>query len=116
MQRSGIQPKQELQESFMGVSHHFDKNRNEVIIRVTDRFDFSCQKEFRTAYQNYPKGGRYIIDLSQVDYMDSSALGMLLMLREHASSSKENLVLRSVNPTLMKILTIANFGRMFTFD
>ncbi|HRH82429.1 MAG TPA: STAS domain-containing protein [Thiobacillaceae bacterium] len=57
-------------------------------IRVRGRFVFSCQSAFRAACDKAlarAETRAIHIDLSQVEYLDSSALGMLLLLKEKAT-------------------------------
>ena len=55
-----------------------------VTIRVTGRFDFSAHADFQRAYTEFPRGEKhYVIDMKGADYMDSSAMGMLLQLRDY---------------------------------
>ena len=65
-------------------------NGKTINISISGRFDFSNHKEFREAYRNTPAGSanEFVLDMSETDYVDSSALGMLLLLREHAGSEK----------------------------
>lgn len=89
---------------------------NEVTISVRGRFDFNLHREFRQAYEQAGKGVvglHYIIDLSGTDYMDSSALGMLLLLRDHAGGDSAKISLVKCPPTIRGILEIANFSKMF---
>jgi anti-anti-sigma factor len=51
-----------------------------------------------------------------VAYLDSSALGMLLMVRERAQAANKEISLSQANPTVMKILDIANFSKLFTIS
>jgi len=83
-----------------------------VIISMTSRFDFSVHKEFRESYRSRTDSC-FEVDLSHTEYMDSSALGMLLLLREHAGGDKADIIVRNPNPTVWKILRIANFDRLF---
>ncbi|HNA03091.1 MAG TPA: STAS domain-containing protein [Rhodocyclaceae bacterium] len=53
------------------------------------------------------------IEMSRVAYLDSSALGMLLMLRDKARSTNRSVVLSGVNDAVRKVLDIANFGKLF---
>jgi anti-anti-sigma factor len=87
-----------------------------VTIFIAGRFDFSLHREFADAYQPYPKGvKRYVVDLSGVDYMDSSAMGMLLQLRDHSlKGDKEAIVLANPSDGVADILRIANFEKLFT--
>lgn len=83
------------------------------------RFDFNTQKEFRTAYTPLLQEAsvRSIrIDFSKVDYLDSSALGMLMLVRERAQAVGKEVELSKPNETVRKILVIANFGKLFRMD
>jgi anti-anti-sigma factor len=86
----------------------------EVTIHVSGRFDFSLHQSFMDAYQKYPKGEKkFVVDLAGTEYMDSSAMGMLLQLREHAAKDEGNISLINPNETVRKILEIANFSKLF---
>jgi ABC-type transporter Mla MlaB component len=54
-----------------------------VTITISGRFDFDLHQEFRQAFEHAEdEEASYVIDLAQAEYMDSSALGMLLLLRD----------------------------------
>ena len=93
-------------------------NGNTVNITISGRFDFSCHKEFRDAYRNTPagSGNEYVIDMSGTEYVDSSALGMLLLLREHAGSDQSNVSLNGCSPDVKDILIVSNFDKLFQID
>ena len=88
-----------------------------VTIDISGRFDFSMHQEFRGVYEQ-DQGGttQYIVNLRQAEYMDSSALGMLLLLREHAGGDQANIQIVHCQPEVKKILTIANFHHLFYLD
>jgi anti-anti-sigma factor len=48
-----------------------------------------------------------------VDYLDSSALGMLLMLRDKAKGAAREVVLTKCTGAVKQVLDIANFGKLF---
>ena len=84
-----------------------------VTIHVTGRFDFAAHQEFINAYKNLPKGEkRFVVDLSGAEYMDSSAMGMLLQLREHSNKNRP-VELVNGNEGIREILRIANFDKLF---
>lgn len=86
---------------------------NKVTIHVKGRFDFAAHQEFLGAYKSLPKGEKhFVVDLSGTDYMDSSAMGMLLQLREHGDKSKP-IELVNGNDGIREILRIANFDKLF---
>jgi anti-anti-sigma factor len=89
---------------------------NETTITINGRFDFSLHKQFRDAYRDQASGMSYVVDMSGTDYMDSSALGMLLLLREHAGGDAAKISITGTKPDIRKILTISNFDKLFTIS
>jgi len=83
---------------------------------LSGRFDFHSHREFRSAYEKLLEtdGVREVeIDFGGVDYLDSSALGMLLLLREKAESTGKTVSLSGLKGTVKQVLDIANFGKLF---
>lgn len=86
-------------------------------IKIIGRFDFSSQRDFRNAYQNQQQSvSEYIVDLSQTEYIDSSALGMLLLLKEHVESKNGHSKLFQPAPEIRKILNMSNFDQLFSIS
>ncbi len=86
-------------------------------IEMNGRFDFNLHRAFKDAYDPVLSHGKVLsleIDLSKVEYLDSSALGMLLLLRERAQTAGVTVVLCKPSSTVMQILEIANFNKLFT--
>lgn len=100
----------------MSISSFLSEDSSSVIIKVAGRFDFSTHQDFVQTYKGYPKGEkRFVVDLAGAEYMDSSAMGMLLQLREY-NRQGENVVLANGNEAVKDVLRIANFGKLFTID
>ena len=55
----------------------------------------------------------YEINLSGTDYLDSSALGMLLLLRQHAGGDTSKINITKASEDVRKVLDVANFGKLF---
>ena len=93
-------------------------NGNTVNIVISGRFDFSVHKEFRDSYSGTQSGSatEFIIDMSQTEYVDSSALGMLLLLREHAGSDQANVTIKDCQSDVKDILIVSNFDKLFTIS
>lgn len=86
-----------------------------LIIKIEGRFDFSTHQAFRDAYeQGGEKFDSYVVDLSEATYLDSSALGMLLLLRDYAGGDNASIAIENCNKDVRKILTISNFEQLFT--
>lgn len=87
-----------------------------VILKLDGRFDFNVSREFQNSYDSiFKQGGVEFIDLdlSGVNYLDSSALGMLLLLRESAEPYEIKLALVNSRGPVRQILEVANFHKLF---
>lgn len=82
-------------------------------VRIFGRFDFRCVKEFQAGL--VPTHARWVVDMKEVDYVDSAALGMLLLLRDHAGDGRR-VTLRSAQGQPREVLMMAKFDRMFQFE
>lgn len=98
----------------MGINMTVSDDGSKVTISVAGKFDFQLYDEFRASYADTAGHGiDYVVDLSDTDYLDSSALGMLLLLREHAGGEASNIEITQASPEVRKILDVANFGKLF---
>ncbi|MEX1058083.1 MAG: STAS domain-containing protein [Natronospirillum sp.] len=98
----------------MTVSAEVSTTGSELVIKINGRFDFSAHQAFREAYEGAPSDVQtYRIDMTEATYLDSSALGMLLLLRDHAGGDSADILIINCNPDVKKILTISNFGQLF---
>ncbi|MBD8123479.1 STAS domain-containing protein [Pseudomonas lutea] len=97
----------------MSVTSERSADGQQLTITISGRFDFSTHQDFRGAYEKEAKGQRIVVDLSGTSYLDSSALGMLLLLRDHAGGERADVELVGCNADVIKILTISNFAKLF---
>ncbi len=101
----------------MSVLVATSQDGKQTTIRVKGRFDFSTHQEFRGAYEHAPATTTvFVVDLREASYLDSSALGMLLLLRDHAGGDTAQVKIINCNPDVRKILTISNFEQLFTIQ
>ncbi|MDY7560739.1 STAS domain-containing protein [Pseudomonas sp. 10B1] len=98
----------------MSVTSELSRDGEELTITITGRFDFAAHQDFRGAYEGSegtPR--RFVVDLKDTSYLDSSALGMLLLLRDHAGGENSKISLINCNKDVGTILTISNFSKLF---
>lgn len=90
-------------------------NSNRVDVLLTGSFDISAIRHFREALRTAlrAEGCELWIDLAAVDYIDSVALGSLLMAREMAEKGGKSVVLAGATGKVRKALDLARFGDMF---
>ncbi len=98
----------------MSISTSLSADGSVLTIKIQGRFDFSSHQEFRDAYENNEDGVKeYVIDMTEATYLDSSALGMLLLLRDFAGGDNAKVSITNCNHDVKKILTISNFEQLF---
>jgi anti-anti-sigma factor len=100
----------------MGLSTSRSTDGSELTIAVDGRFDFNLHSDFRNAYRDLPPETRFVIDLRDTTFMDSSAMGMLLLLREHAGEKSANIRLLNCSPDVRKVLKISNLDKIFAME
>lgn len=84
-----------------------------VFISPSGRFDHYAVSEFNKAYMSYPKGDKYyVIDLENVDMIDSSAIGALLQLLEYSNIEKQVKLIKA-NDLVRQSLLIASLDKLF---
>lgn len=97
---------------------HIEVRRRDGTARVSlrGRFDSSCHREFRSACEGAlgdPGANAIEIDFAGVDYLDSWALGALLLVREHARAANRAMRLANCRGCVGEVLGVARFGRLF---
>ncbi len=85
-------------------------------IRLTERFDFSFHKNFNAAYEPLLTDAQIKeleLDFSQVLYLDSSALGMLVLLSKKLANTKVVLSIVGAQGTARDIINMANLSKLY---
>ncbi len=86
--------------------------QDQVLIALSKSFTFRDYRQFRASYDTKSTRSRFIVDLRETEYVDSSGLGMLLILKDYAAGG--SVEIRNVGPAVMRILSMAHFDRLFT--
>jgi len=99
----------------MSVMHHVSQDGKRIDIKINGDFCYHLSQSFREAYRHADvvEKACYHIDLSETTYLDSAALGMLLLLREHAKNHAGSVVLENPAGQVVSILKSANFEQLF---
>lgn len=85
-------------------------------IQLHGRFDFGAHRDFKSSYESplsAPDVRELEIDMGGVEYLDSSALGMLLILKDRAKASNKAVALSNCRGAVKQVLEIANFAKLF---
>lgn len=89
------------------------------IINIPQRFDFGHHKQFNAQSQvilDDTNCKRIIMDFSRTEYLDSSALGMMVLLNKKAKKLNKTISLRGAKDYTKDILMMANFNQLFHIE
>lgn len=85
-------------------------------IQMSGQFNFQVHRAFKDAYAALLENAaikEIEVEMSKLDYIDSSALGMLMLLNERAKAADKSIALLNPSGVVMQVLEVANFGRIF---
>lgn len=86
-------------------------------IVMSGKFTFSDHEKFREIIDNIKKGiaKSFIFDFREVDFLDSAALGMLLIAREESEKNSSTIILRNIDK-VSRMLKVAKFDALFNMQ
>ncbi|MFO6423149.1 STAS domain-containing protein [Motilimonas sp. KMU-193] len=89
------------------------------IIRLPNRFDFHHHKTFNQEIEKIMAAANVEsieLDFSQVLYLDSSALGMLVLLsKKNEKNHQAKLAIKGAQGSALDILEMANMAKLYAF-
>jgi anti-sigma B factor antagonist len=83
--------------------------RGELDIRTCDRLE-------RVAGAEADRGGKVVLDLSELTFCDSTGLSGLVRLHRRAQAAGGTLVLRSPAPRVRNLLDLTGLDRLFPIE
>jgi anti-anti-sigma factor len=95
-----------------------DTRTDKVILRLSGKFDFEARRDVTAAFEKAlakPTPVQIVINFYEASYIDSSALGQLLVLQEKAANAGRKLLLSGARGMVDQVLKIANFEKRFQF-
>ncbi len=88
-------------------------------LRLPSRFDYSYHRQFGEMYAPLLEKSEckeLILDFSQVEYLDSSALGMMVLLQKKISGNNGcKIKIKGARGATEEILQMANMQKIFEF-
>lgn len=91
---------------------------NSQVVKLPSRFDYAYHKQFNqtcSELMSSEQVNEIILDFGIVEYLDSSALGMLVMLQKKASNAFKKIKIKSARGATEEILRMANIQKMIEF-
>jgi anti-anti-sigma factor len=90
----------------------------ESTVSLPVRFDFSYHAQFQESLQQLvgdASVGTIIFDFNRVEYIDSAALGMMMMWQKRAASSSKKVCIKGARGAAAQVLSMANMQRLFEY-
>ena len=98
----------------MSVTVESSNEGKQVKIAISGNFDFTVVQDFRKTYMDIDGNSTDVtVDMRETEYMDSSALGMLLNMKKHIGETPEGIKIINCRPQVKKILDISRFDKKF---
>jgi anti-anti-sigma factor len=88
------------------------------IVALTDSFTFNDHHAFRALLDTIKtsKGHQHVLDLSGLEFVDSAALGMLLIANDEARNSGCSLILRHPPERIARLIQLAAMDTIFSIE
>jgi anti-anti-sigma factor len=80
---------------------------------ISGDFRFDLYTEFRSALEALDPKTKLILDLGRVSSMDSSAMGMLLNMKQTLGRGDREIRILNTPDNILKLLLMARFDRKF---
>lgn len=99
----------------MAITTQVSADESEVKLKINGRFDFNSHEDFGRALglaKSIPQA-KFLLDFSGVEDIDSSALGMLLLLRDTMGGDGAKLEIINCQARIIEEFEIVNFSKMF---
>ena len=90
-----------------------------AVLAIQGRFVFEMRSEFLEAMRrvtSLPGCDDISVDLSATEYLDSSAIGMLLILRDRALDAGRQTRITGSTGNVRNVLAMCNIGQLIPLD
>jgi anti-sigma B factor antagonist len=89
-----------------------------VVVAVSGELDIASAPALERALRAAEQGGegRVVIDLSGLEFMDSTGLHVLLAAARHSRDGGPQLALRRGPPPVQRVFELTETARLFTFE
>ncbi len=100
------------------MQHSFNQAGDILQVLIEGRMTHADHRQFRDilARVNETQPRRVVFDLSHVDFVDSSALGMLLIVRDACVQQSRTIVLKNPTGQVEKLTKIAKLHKYFEVE
>jgi anti-anti-sigma factor len=94
----------------------FEFQQNDAHVTISGEFTFTDHIAFREVADRLfqAKDRTIVVELSQLQFIDSAGLGMLLIARDEAGKASRTLVLSQPQGQVKRMFAVTKFDELFT--
>lgn len=98
------------------MAYDLQTNGESFILSLSGTVDLSETTSIKDLIKNEPKAGfkKLIVECGETEYMDSSAVALLLFAKRAAEENQMVFEIRSISVTAKKIIDMAGLGAVFS--
>ena len=96
----------------------FEQNGSNLSIKVTGRLDTIASRDFMTQVEEHLDKGisDVVIDCSELEYISSSGLRVLMTIYKRTAPIGGSLTLRQLTPQVGEVLNITGMASLFNIE
>lgn len=100
------------------MSHHFDQDKRCWEVALSGEIDIFNSTEFKNQLLELlaQNPGDLVLDCDKLEYIDSTALGVLVTVLKHVKSSGGQMHLKKIRPNLTKLFKITSLDKVFIIE
>ena len=100
------------------MEYQIDVTNDIFEAKLSDKITFSDLDGFREMVRRMvaSHSENNIVDLSEVEFIDSAGLGMLLLVRDEIAKISSRLTLKSPQGQVLRMFNVARFDQMFDIE
>jgi len=88
------------------------EHNEQGILLLTGRFDASQEETAMKAFNQFDHSTE--VDCSQLEYISSAGIGVLIATQKRLMQKKEQLILKNLNPHIIEIFRYAGLDTIFS--
>lgn len=94
------------------------ENNGTYEVTMRGRFTFADNAKFRDVIQSISSSNirQILLRMEQVEFVDSAALGMLLLAKDEAEKQKKGIVVQGAHGQVKRMFDLAHFNQFFTLQ
>ncbi|MDR3514995.1 MAG: STAS domain-containing protein [Azospirillaceae bacterium] len=100
------------------MNYRIEQREHEVAVEISGRLTFNDHAKVRALIEELSNSAplRQVLDVRQLEFVDSTGMGMLLIAREELAKVAKTLVLYQPQGQVKRVLTVAELDGVITIE